>query len=148
MENEVCTTEGRKCLLLRVDDDEDGDGDTDCRRGTIWQKLFRPLVWAHFISGQVQASMLFLTVYRQANCGLLGVTQINSGGCRIQIPAAWLEPRERELGTELQGKLALSRIQEVIKCPHQGLSWYFSMFLAAVPSDIGRLAQGKTREQE
>ena len=35
MENEVCTTEGRKCLLLRVDDDEDGDGDTDCSRGTI-----------------------------------------------------------------------------------------------------------------
>lgn len=38
--------------------------------------------------GKYKQAVLLLTVYRQGNCGLPGITQINSGGCRIQIPAA------------------------------------------------------------
>lgn len=106
-----------------------------------------PCGWAHFISQPIQASGA-ITFYREGNCGLLRVTQINSGGYTIRIPAARLEPRERELGTELQGNWLFPGYKRSPNAHIRACHGIFSMFLAVVPSDIGGLARGKTREQE
>lgn len=66
------------------------------------------------------------------NGALLRVTQTDNGGYRIQIPAAWLESRERELGMELQGNWLFPGYGRSSNA-HSGLIMVFSCVLCCSP---------------